>query len=189
MTTPIEMLRETDKAYASAAAAHDVAHQAVKNARSQEGQAAEKRADQYNKVLGNGFIIERITEPDRISYFAGMTEGNILNPEDDGSRVCLELDEDHAASLEGLLAIGASIRTLDARTEEEMRLKAPLPGLIVDFEVTGIHTNQQGKAGVHRGDWMGDNTQYSGELEAITWRLPSEEEILQFGGALAVDAT
>lgn len=180
----MELIGRANEQYALAGNEKQKAEHAASRARDAYVVAAERRVEQYNKVLAGGFIIERIVDPRRISYLAGYKEGNIFDPEGRDEPVHLELDKDHAQGLVG--AFATDFETHLSFVEDE---NYPGHNFRARFVVAGDHDNSDTSwIDEPLRDYEEDFRQYRGALDAIEWRLPTQDEIVRFGGGVAAQA-
>lgn len=179
----LEELKTAETAYVEAGNGLESSHSSFQQAQTAEVVAGERSEELYRALFRDGFVIKRVIDPNSVHYFAGVTEGNIFNPEDDGDSVHLSLDTTHAAGLAGMLAIGVRPRLSGAgRSEEALRLGEPQASMTISFEVPGIHNNEEDL--FEHETWMGENTEYGASLRAIEWRLLTGEEIEQYAEIL-----
>lgn len=166
----MEALEQLDEAHRKAGTASDEAYHAWEEAQSAEWDAGEEREKKYNEALVRGLIIERVLDRSNVRYLAGY---------ENEEAVWLHLNNAHAQSLQGVLAVQASVRLSSYTRSWREAGNQPQSPMQVSFEVPGEHSNMQIEA---RSDVT---TKYRGPLEAIEWRLPTEEEIQNYAGSVA----
>ncbi len=183
----MELLRRADAAYLEAGDAVARTSREAENALSKEARIGSDRINAYETAFAGGIVIERVLDPESIRYHAGYNNYfyNLFEQGPDAP-VGLELDEAHAASLEPAFAHSVWInhhKSLDRKNATEQ------PKIEVRFTVLGDHDNEDIDSYVDRPiGKTTDERKYTGPLEAIEWRLPTEADVLRFGGGLATQA-
>lgn len=211
MPTPqeeMERLVELDAQHIDAAAKFDAAWTALQEAIPLEESAFKERHDAYASVLRSGFIIEQVIDPLAIKYAAGYT-----NEHYDGypyeEPVYEHLDEAHAELLVGQYAFHTGSIVDTPLFMERIPYSGPHvqiyesarqfdSNISVRFEVAGDNRNAVPGKGADSDDYDDPNhywtydegslaeTSYRGLIQAIQWRLPTEEEIAHFAHTRAV---
>lgn len=153
-------------------------------AKTYERQAAQDRQAAYQTAFRAGIIIKRVVEPSEIYYPAGERPHSLGNEIDEAVR--LPLDEEHAESLQG--AFANKVQVISASTERMNRPwdMLPLPQGIqtISFTVMGLRANAELPEPLHPVSWIDEEnptTTYTGKLDAIEWRLPTDAEVAAFG--------
>lgn len=182
----MELLKQLDEAHRESGANFDSQYSRVQDAQNKVWDAGTARLTAYKKAFVGGFIIERVLDPAKIRYIAGYISrpvGGLFGGYED-DLVGLPLDEDHAASLSGKLAINAYPDMWSFRTLSESKAQLPQDEMVVSFEVAGRGENAVVPEEVWQFDEEESTTRYQGQLKAIEWRLPTKEEIQAFGAVV-----
>lgn len=146
-----------------------------------ETAAQDMRERAYSVAMRSGFIFESVLDPERVTYFAGYEGG------EDGDQIHPELDEAHAESLKGAFAHTVEILMprgdrIDSRSWRTRPTSTGTFGSLW-FSVDGIHTNAEvpGLAQSAAEALKQTHTRYFAALEAIEWRIATDDEVAKFG--------
>ena len=177
----MEELQRIDGLYHFAGMHVSDVYSELQAARTAEGEIAEERIELYDKAFNTGIFIDKVLEPSHVTYHAGFRQLFEGLAETDLDPVWLRLDAQHAEELEGAFAFGV-------RINKSKSLRRDLPGeqprISIDFLVESGLNNANISNLVDEPHEF-DLRTYEGPLEAIEWRLPTDAEVLRFGGTLA----
>ncbi len=193
----MESLAEVEEKFAKAGDAFDEAWKNLGQAGLAEAESAQEREAAYRAVLRGGFIINRILDPELVTYHAGHTSRSVggLFGSTEHDPASIPIDEEHAAQLSGEFAEFIWLASYTGMRYPDRPYQDPSPqrGIGVSFKVAKNLSNEHVPAGVHEGDgyWPYQertSTEYHGALKTIEWRPPTYEEVAAFGN-IAVAAS
>lgn len=187
MTEPrdarLEALAAADEAFTAAGERYNEKWAGLVAAKALERKAAQEQQAAYQTAFAAGIIIERVVQFSNIYYPAGERPYSLGNAIDEAVR--LPLDEEHAKSLQGVFA--HNVRVISASTDRMNRTLdiPPLPQGVqsIQFTVMGLRANSELPERLDPISWIDDENPmitYTGTLDAIEWRLPTDDEVATY---------